>query len=129
MPLPEDILEKKASRLSTAVAPDHWILPLMPGVSPSGGLDANVGVGRVHLSTQEITKLQALLSSSFCQERIQPAGGAMLPVGLELVRGIRLQNWHAWIRFLTRREEIRAEVLQLREQCNLETVNDAGTAA
>lgn len=129
MPLPEDILEKQASRLSTAEAPDHWILSLMPGAPPSGGLDPNVGVGKVHLSTLELTKLQALLTSSFRQERVQQAGGALLPFDLDLVRGVRLQNWHAWIRFLTRREEIRAEVLQLREQGNLDTISDAGTAA
>jgi len=76
-----------------------------------------------------ITEIQALLTSSFRPEILQQDGGAMLPSGLELVRGIRLQNWHAWIRFLTRREEIRAEVLHLREQGDLETVDDAGTAA
>jgi len=135
MPLPEDILERQASRLSTAVAPEHWLLALMPGAPRSGSLGPDVGVGRVHLNTNDITKLQVLLTSSFRPESIQRAGdgdgggGTMLPVGLELVRGIRLQNWHAWIRFLTRREEIRAEVLNLRENGNLETVRDAGTAA
>jgi len=129
IPLPEDVLEKQASLLSSATPPEHWILSLMPGAPPSGGLDPDVGVGKVHLSTNEVTKLQALLTSSFRLERAQQAGASMLPAGLELVRGIRLQNWHAWIRFLTRREEIRAEVLRLREKGNLETVSDAGTAA
>lgn len=102
-------LEKHAS---STTPPGHWDLSAMPGSSSSGWLKGGAEVSKVYLNDGDVTSLQALLNATFSVKTSRQGGDratARVPSGLELVWGLRLQNWRAWVSFVARQEAIREQ--------------------
>jgi len=94
--------------------PSHWDLGVMGGLDTSG--QPKTTAVQVELGTPELAMLQQLLSSTFVAERQAAeaaAQGMVHPIGLKLIRGVRLQNWPAWSGYKRRQQAIKEDLKSL----------------
>mmetsp|Transcript_21342 Transcript_21342/g.54414 ORF Transcript_21342/g.54414 Transcript_21342/m.54414 type:complete len:919 (+) Transcript_21342:109-2865(+) len=109
--VPESVLAERARLAEGVTPPAHWDLSNMG--SKSGGLPLDAPVVTIKLQDSEVRRLQALLSETYRRRASAEPDRANAPSGIELVRGLRLQNWQSWRGYAARREAIRAEMAEL----------------
>eukprot|EP00747_Dinoflagellata_sp_TGD_P024978 gnl/TRDRNA2_/TRDRNA2_130927_c0_seq1.p1 gnl/TRDRNA2_/TRDRNA2_130927_c0~~gnl/TRDRNA2_/TRDRNA2_130927_c0_seq1.p1 ORF type:complete len:854 (-),score=169.08 gnl/TRDRNA2_/TRDRNA2_130927_c0_seq1:7-2529(-) len=120
--IPTDVKEERLKHRSTLKPPSHW--------DAAEELEVNAAVKTVDLKPLEITALQKLLTASFSRLDLRSPETSLVPTGLELVKGVRIQNWQCWSGFRARSEEIQRDIEPLREQgiSLMDSVPDLKTA-
>jgi len=108
--LPESVKEALLAYAAEQQPPKHWDPSVMPGPEPEGWMAPGTAAGRVQLCGADIQALQAMLDASFCVKRRHKSDRAVVPSGLELASGVRLQSWRAWVSFSAKQEAIRAQL-------------------
>lgn len=97
--LPEAVKERQHSYSMSMTPPSDWDL---------GGMKLEHGntVGTVSVKSSEHKALQELLQSTCCRKSGRSPERSMVPSHLELVHGVRIQNWQTWAEFQAQQEAI-----------------------
>jgi len=97
--LPEAVKERQHSYSMSMTPPSYWDL---------GGMKLEHGntVGTVSVKSSEHKALQELLQSTCCRKSARSPERSMVPSHLELVHGVRIQNWQCWAEFQAQEEAI-----------------------
>eukprot|EP00746_Dinoflagellata_sp_MGD_P146930 gnl/MRDRNA2_/MRDRNA2_79337_c0_seq2.p1 gnl/MRDRNA2_/MRDRNA2_79337_c0~~gnl/MRDRNA2_/MRDRNA2_79337_c0_seq2.p1 ORF type:complete len:288 (-),score=36.93 gnl/MRDRNA2_/MRDRNA2_79337_c0_seq2:150-1013(-) len=106
-----------------SVLPSHWDMSVMQGMDVVAGAGLNFNpsdgqnlYGEVKLDDQALAEMQALFDSTFRKIYTRDRKGANVPDRMELKKGIKIQNAMNWAEYCTRREAIRSQLANLREQ-------------
>lgn len=97
---------------SKLAAPKHWDLALMPGSGPEAWSSSGADGPKTSLPDCDIESLQVMLDTTFVDKGSKGEGQVRVkaPSGMQLVRGLRLQDWQSWAAFSAKREAIREQV-------------------
>jgi len=101
--LPDEVKERQHSYSMSMTPPSYWDL---------GGMKLEHGntVGTVSIRSSEHKALQELLQATCCRKSARSLERSMVPSQLELVHGVRIQNWQTWAEFQAQQEVIAGEL-------------------
>eukprot|EP00747_Dinoflagellata_sp_TGD_P214272 gnl/TRDRNA2_/TRDRNA2_87157_c0_seq1.p1 gnl/TRDRNA2_/TRDRNA2_87157_c0~~gnl/TRDRNA2_/TRDRNA2_87157_c0_seq1.p1 ORF type:complete len:919 (+),score=219.35 gnl/TRDRNA2_/TRDRNA2_87157_c0_seq1:185-2758(+) len=116
--VPEEIRAEQRKRRLELKAPGHWDLSKMKrdDVVTKGGLDADTQVAIVAVKPNELSALQTMVTDSFSRENLRDAAMSLVPKGLTLVKGVKIQNWQTWSSYVHRIDEIRLDMNQMQKK-------------
>lgn len=119
MELPDEVKQRQHSYSMDMTPPTFWDLHGMK-------LAAGNTVSTTAVRSSEHKALQEMLQATCCRKSARDPTRSLVPGKLELIHGVRVQNWQNWAEFQAQQEVVAAELKEMSsrgKKANLEVAD------